>query len=105
MKHIFIVVALLIAINLSAQDNHMDVMTFMSGEFAGSEYGNAMASIDFNGDGYDDLIVLSDAWNPTGLFNDQNRWGKLYFYWGGPGFDNVVDFVIEGNYNWNMGES
>ena len=88
---------------ISAQTNYLDVMTYMSGEFGGSEFGESIASLDFNGDGYKDLVVSSGAWNPTLTFADQNRWGKLYFYWGGPGFDNNPDFVIPGAYNWQMG--
>ena len=87
---------------LYAQNQFLDVMTFLSGEFAGSEFGCAVASLDFNADGYNDLVVASQAWNPNLLFNDQNRWGKLYFYWGGPNFDNVPDFVILGSYAGQM---
>ncbi|MDD3563925.1 MAG: FG-GAP and VCBS repeat-containing protein [Candidatus Cloacimonetes bacterium] len=90
---------------LSAQNNHLDVMTYMSGEFGGCEFGESIASLDFNGDGYMDLVVSSGAWNPNLVFADQNRWGKLYFYWGGPNFDNIPDFVIPGAYNWQMGPS
>jgi len=81
----------------------MNVMTFMAGEFAGSEFGESMASLDYNGDGYMDLVVLSDTWNPNLVYADQNRWGKLYFYWGGPDFDNIPDYVIPGAYNGHMG--
>lgn len=89
---------------LPAQPNHLDVMTYMSGEFGGSEFGESIASLDFNGDGYKDLVVSSGSWNPNLTFADQNRWGKLYFYWGGPGFDNIADFEILGTYNWQMGQ-
>jgi hypothetical protein len=50
-----------------------------------------------------DLVVLSRAWNPDLIYQDQNCWGKLYFYWGGPGFDNVADFDIPGSHNRHMG--
>jgi len=92
-----------LVIPLSAQANYLDVMTYISGEFGGSEFGESIASLDFNGDGYMDLVVSSGSWNPDLAFADQNRWGKLYFYWGGPGFDNIPDFVIPGAYNWQMG--
>ncbi|MDD2227798.1 MAG: FG-GAP-like repeat-containing protein [Candidatus Cloacimonetes bacterium] len=88
---------------LAAQANYLNVMTYMSGEFGGCEFGESIASLDFNGDGYMDLVVSSGAWNPNLTFADQNRWGKLYFYWGGPNFDNIPDFVIPGAYNWQMG--
>jgi len=82
---------------LSAQTNNMQVMTYMSGEFAGSEFGRHIASIDFNGDGYTDLVVASPYWNPQLQYTLQDYRGKLYFYWGGPGFDNIPDFVIDGS--------
>lgn len=98
------VVGMLILVNpLHAQPNRLDVMTYMSGEMRGSEFGESIASLDFNGDGYTDLVVSAGAWNPDLIFADQNRWGKLYFYWGGPDFDNIPDFVIQGAYNWQMG--
>ncbi|MDD2332382.1 MAG: FG-GAP-like repeat-containing protein [Candidatus Cloacimonetes bacterium] len=95
---------LLMAGLLSSTPNHLDVMTYMSGEFNGCEFGESIASLDFNGDGYMDLVVSSGSWNPDLVFADQNRWGKLYFYWGGPDFDNVADLVIPGAYNWHMGQ-
>ena len=82
---------------LSAQ-NHMDLMTTLYGEFIGSYFGRTVVSLDYNGDGYDDLVVASSLWNPTGVYNENIWYGKIYFYWGGPGFDNVPDFVIEGTY-------
>ncbi|MDD2331669.1 MAG: FG-GAP-like repeat-containing protein [Candidatus Cloacimonetes bacterium] len=95
---------LMLAGLLSSTPNHLDVMTYMSGEFNGCEFGESLASLDFNGDGYMDLVVSSGSWNPDQVFADQNRWGKLYFYWGGPDFDNVADLVIPGAYNWHMGQ-
>ena len=82
---------------LSAQ-NHMDLMTTLYGEFIGSYFGRTVVSLDYNGDGYDDLVVASSLWNPNGAYNENIWYGKIYFYWGGPGFDNVPDFVIEGTY-------
>ncbi len=89
---------------LSAQ-NHMDLMTTLNGEFIGSYFGRTVVSLDYNGDGYDDLVVASSHWNPTGVYNENIRYGKIYFYWGGPGFDNIPDFVIEGTYTPQFGNS
>jgi len=79
--------------------NHMDLIQTMSGEFAGSEFGINMVSMDYNGDGYQDLIVSSSGWNPYGAYADSSRYGKLYFYWGGSNFDNIPDFTLTGIYD------
>jgi len=81
--------------------NHMDLIQTMTGEFAGCEFGYSMASLDFNADGYDDLVVCSSAWNPNGVYNEQQLFGKLYFYWGGLNFDNIPDMIISGEYHGN----
>lgn len=78
--------------------NHMDLIATLQGEFYGSNFGSSVVSMDYNGDGYDDLIVKSRYWNPTGVYDNYNEWGKIYFYWGGPGFDSIPDFVIEGQH-------
>jgi len=83
--------------------DQLELITTMGGEFSGSEFGNSIVSMDFNGDGYDDLIVKSQGWNPNGVFNQLQRYGKLYFYWGGPNFDNMADFTIEGQYPYHFG--
>jgi hypothetical protein len=83
----------------------MDLIQTMEGEFAGSEFGSNLASIDFNADGYEDLVVASQAWNPYGVYADSARYGKLYFFWGGPTFDNIPDFVISGAYYYDIGSS
>ncbi len=76
--------------------NQMNLMTTIYGEFNGDEFGVAMVSMDYNGDGYDDLIVMSKYWNATGVLGAYYP-GKLYFYWGGPdGLGNTPGFVIEG---------
>ena len=102
-RPLLVILLLLMAGLLFSTPNHLDVMTYMSGEFNGCEFGESIASLDFNGDGYMDLVVSSGSWNPEHIYNDQNLWGKLYFYWGGPDFDNIPDLVIPGAYNWQMG--
>lgn len=82
--------------------NRLDMITFMEGEFYGSQFGYKLVSMDFNGDGYEDLIVHSPAWNPTGVFDAYNAWGRIYFYWGGPDFDNVSDYTITGTHHRGM---
>jgi hypothetical protein len=61
---------------LSAQ-NTMNQLAYLEGEQPRSWFGNTLAALDFNGDGYDDLVVSSPAINYT---------GRLYFYLGGEEF-------------------
>jgi hypothetical protein len=81
----------------------MELIHTMAGEFIGAEFGASIVSMDFNGDGYDDLIVKSARWNPFGTNSSSNMYGKVYFYWGGPDFNNIPDFVIEGQYHYHLG--
>jgi hypothetical protein len=98
---VFITLCVLMVLPVFAID-HLDLLTTMSGEFNGSQFGYKLVSIDYNGDGYKDLIVHSPSWNPTGVFDMYNAWGRIYFYWGGPGFDNVADFIISGTHHRDM---
>jgi len=76
--------------------NQMPLMNTIYGEFNGDEFGAAMVSMDYNGDSFDDLIVVAKYWNATGVLGAYFP-GKLYFYWGGPdGLNNTPGFVIEG---------
>ncbi len=95
------VVIVLISLQLNAVD-HLETMTTLYGEFNGSRFGERVDSMDYNGDGYDDVIVYSPYWNPNGVYNSMQCWGKIYFYWGGPSMDNVPDFVMEGSENWEL---
>jgi hypothetical protein len=109
MKRLFIIGLLLLGVGLFAPAalfaaNHMDLMVTLEGEFIGSWYGASVVAMDFNGDGYDDLIVKCKNWNPTGEYNSNMNYGKLYFYWGGPnGLYNLPSYVIEGDHMWQYG--
>ena len=83
--------------------NQMALMNIIYGEFDGDEFGAHLLSMDFNGDGYDDLLVRANKWNETGVYNHEYYPGKIYFYWGGPNFDNVPDFVLEGQWQKHYG--
>ncbi|PKN71811.1 MAG: hypothetical protein CVU50_09845 [Candidatus Cloacimonetes bacterium HGW-Cloacimonetes-3] len=82
--------------------NQMELIHTLYGEFNGARFGNRVVAMDYNADGYDDLIVSSIYWNPTGEYSSNQGWGKLYFYWGGPNMDNIPDFVMEGTRNWEL---
>jgi len=81
---------ILIPIYLLSQNN-MEQIAYMEGEHTHSQFGYVMAALDFNGDGYDDLVVSSPG------YNNPNFFGKLYFYFGGEEFETEPEFTITGN--------
>lgn len=103
MKRVTILISMLLCmtVQLSALDS-LELMNTLFGEFDGSRFGERVVSMDYNGDGYDDVIVHSPYWNPNGVYNSMQCWGKIYFYWGGPDMDNIPDFVMEGTENWEL---
>ncbi|MDD3535490.1 MAG: T9SS type A sorting domain-containing protein [Candidatus Cloacimonetes bacterium] len=59
-------------------------------EYDQLEFGQAICTAgDFNGDGYQDLVVSSLAWG----------WGQVNVFFGGPQFDSTSDWVKSGNMN------
>lgn len=98
MKMAIALITILLMLTTAFSINNMELIQTMTGEFNGSKFGFNMASIDFNADGYDDLVVSSAGWNPDGVYDQSMLFGKLYFYWGGPNFDNVPDMVISGTH-------
>ncbi len=91
---------------LTAQ-NHMDIMTTMTGEHDHSSMGRLMTTLDWNGDGNDDLIITSPNWDPRGYTPSYPPYpyGKLYIYFGGPNFDNVPEMEITGHHEIEYGLS
>ncbi len=79
----------LISINLLAT-NHMDLMLSIRGAHENSMLFSKMAAIDYNGDGYDDLVMPQNRNTAT------NEPGKIYCYFGGPGFDDIPDLEYQG---------
>ncbi|MBW6513624.1 MAG: VCBS repeat-containing protein [Candidatus Syntrophosphaera sp.] len=99
-----VVLALLLmgaSLTLPAQ-NHMDVILDLEGNQWYDHFGIKLAALDFNGDGFDDLAVLQSWWVPDSLDAQLGaeyvgrNWGRILFYYGGPGFDGIPDFTIEG---------
>jgi hypothetical protein len=98
MKKAIILLLLLLCISITTYAiNHMDLMTTMTGEHDRAYMGSSMASLDFNNDGYDDLVVCSNIWG-AGQPPDSIAYGRIYFYWGGPDFDNIPDLIYTGSY-------
>ena len=92
---LFLLLALcFLSFTLLHAENYMDQLAYLEGEQPRSWFGNTLAALDFNGDGYDDLVVSSP----------QIYWkGKLYFYLGGEEFDDQVDFTLTGELGTYLG--
>jgi len=80
----------------------MELIWESQGEHPDSEYGSAMASMDYNGDGLDDLVIGSLAYEPDGTPFQK---GKIYFYYGGDGFSTTPDLTITGSPSNRIGMS
>jgi hypothetical protein len=105
MKQTILLLLLLLCTTVSVQGiNYMNLLCEIEENREYDDLGNGLAALDFNGDGYDDLAVLQPGWVPDSLISNppNYRYGKLLFYYGGPGFDNVADFTIEGTYNYHL---
>lgn len=67
-----------------------DVLDFsINGENANDKFGYTVSAGDVNGDGFDDLAISAPGFNSST--------GKVYVYYGGKGFDDIVDVVITGS--------
>jgi len=86
-------------ITILQAENYMELIAELTGEHPRSELGFCATSLDFNGDGIDDLVVGAHKWDPEypGWPAQANPWGKIYFYFGKEeGFADSVDFTISG---------
>ncbi len=93
---------LLIAIATLFAENSMELIWESQGEHPDSEYGSSMTSMDYNGDGIDDLVVGSLAYEPGGT----NAYlGKVYFFYGGDSFSTTPDLTITGSSSHRLGMS
>ncbi len=106
-KGILVVLAVLLFTSILPALNHMDIMTTMTGEDDFFGMGLIMTTLDWNGDGNDDLVIASPNWDPRGYTPSYPPYpyGKLYFYFGGPNFDNVPEMEITGHHEIEYGLS
>ncbi|MGI6198961.1 MAG: hypothetical protein ACOYIS_07570 [Candidatus Cloacimonadaceae bacterium] len=84
-------------------ENYMERIMTIRDNMNYDHFGDSVKSLDFNGDGYDDLVVLQSWWVPDSIYvtdppNIDRNYGRILFYYGGPAFDDQADFVIEGYY-------
>jgi len=85
---ILTVTLLLMAVSTMAVNERFVI----DGEQAGDQFGDAVAVMDFNGDGFDDFIIGAPVSDAGGTSS-----GKIYIYYGGPGIDAVADMEIIGS--------
>lgn len=95
---LFLIVFVLFTLSSLFAQNQMELIAEFTGEHPRSEFGFQVASLDFNGDGIDDLAIGAYRWDPEypGWPAQANHWGKIYFYLGPLGINNSVDFTISG---------
>jgi len=93
-KLMFIILFLIWFCWLSAQ-NYMDLMLSIQGAHENSLVNRRLAAIDFNADGYDDLILSQNRSTPLSVP------AKIYCYFGGPNFDGIPDLEYQGEF-WNQ---
>lgn len=81
---------LLICLLVSAAGAY-DFEGYVTGENVDDQYGAEITTVDFNADGYPDLVVSAPSNDAGGLSS-----GKVYLYYGGPGADTLADLVFIG---------
>ncbi|MDZ4121596.1 MAG: FG-GAP and VCBS repeat-containing protein, partial [Candidatus Cloacimonadaceae bacterium] len=89
--------ALMLLIPSLYAQNNMPVIAEFQGEHYRSGYGSSMTSLDFNHDGYDDLIIVSQSYDY--VYGQSPSRGKVYIYYGGPGFNSSTppSITLEGD--------
>ncbi len=104
-KGILAVLAVLLFTSILPALNHMDIIATMTGEQEYSLLGAQMTTLDWNGDGYDDLVVLAPNWNTGGFTPTPPPFpcGKYYIYFGGPNFDNEPEIEMPGTHEIEYG--
>lgn len=83
--------------------NDMQIIAEFQGEHHYSLFGHAIESLDFNHDGYKDLVVFSGSYGYTvGVGGSR---GKVYIYYGGPYFnsDTSPSVTLEGTTTRRLG--
>jgi len=77
-----------------------ELVGLVSGENVGDQYGSTVASLDFNGDGFRDMVVSAPANDDNGSSS-----GKVYIYYGGPSADTIADLTLTGDASSFFGKS
>jgi hypothetical protein len=92
MLRLFLTVALLVTFLLDCGSSYaFDLLGRPGGETEGDQFGTALCTVDFDGDGFTDLVASSSAADDAGPSS-----GKVYVYLGGPSADLVADYILIG---------
>lgn len=99
---LLVVISIIVSIRLNSQNN-MNIIAQFQGEHHTSKFGMSMVSLDFNHDGYIDLIVGSPSYGY--VYGSSPSRGKVYIYYGGPTFNSSTpaSVTLEGTYNGTTG--
>ncbi|MBW6513875.1 MAG: FG-GAP repeat protein [Candidatus Syntrophosphaera sp.] len=89
--------AMLFAVALFGQRD-MPIIAELVGEHNGACFGWSVITLDFNHDGYDDLAIFSAGYGWE--YPSTPSRGKVYIYYGGPGFNSNTPpaVTLEGDY-------
>lgn len=97
-KHYVILILLFFTQGMTYALNDMPLLAQLQGEHNMSAFGFSIVNLDFNHDGFDDLIVLSAGYGYQ--YQQTPARGKVYIYYGGPGFSSASEpsITLEGDY-------
>jgi hypothetical protein len=98
LKHLILAIVMMLLSNIALALTDMPVIAELQGEHNGAGFGWTLVSLDFNHDGYKDIIVLSAGWGWE--YPSTPSRGKVYIYYGGPGFNSSTPpaLTLEGEY-------
>ena len=82
---------LLLAINGIYAQNSMPIMQTFKGHYGNSWFGERITAMDYNADGYDDLILYSRKYGT-------NQLNAILFYFGSTQMDSIPDIVLQSQY-------
>lgn len=106
-KKLLISLSLLCFATILLATNTMALMATLCGENIGDQFGASIVAIDFNGDGYDDLVVKAHGWDPPDAepYPQYLPYGKIYYFMGGEDFNSEPDYEFEGQYPRHLGNA